>query len=284
MQNWQCNQVTFGGIDKDLKFGTKCECRIETKLNYMTNFYFIPFILFFNSCVSESSNENNAIAKLEQKMNHLNQEVDSLKSIIEKLQSTSLNDFKMDTLQTEIDLQTEKMDAITEKVPDKTKKKTPKEKPSKVEKEIEKTTPQTTALTDTIYHYYVNGMVSVKIFPWENNERTIQLFNLYGEKTYETKDIKLSFSVINHLSFHSNGGVSKIVESTNPGASMYMYKATMKFSTTNDPEIRTETKTPTITLEDAMNEKIPLFWNKKKQIWIKQEVSIESEIPEEYRK
>jgi cell division protein FtsB len=62
----------------------------------MSKFYIIPFLYLFASCASEKSNDSNAIAELKQKMNHLNQEVDSLKNIIDTLQSNSLKDFKID--------------------------------------------------------------------------------------------------------------------------------------------------------------------------------------------
>ncbi len=136
-------------------------------------------------------------------------------------------------------------------------------------------------MNDTLFHYYVNGKVSVKIFPWENDSRKIRLFDLYGNLTFETEDIRKSYTQFNQLSFHPNGGVSVINESTNPGASMYMYHATMTFSTTNQPIMRTQGKTPA-SLEDVMEEQIPWFCNKQKGAWVKQEVSQETEMPSEY--
>lgn len=155
------------------------------------------------------------------------------------------------------------------------------ERSSKTEPVAPAETAINVTMNDTLFHRYVNGKVSVKIFPWENNSRKIQLFDLYGNLTFETEDIRRSYTQFNELSFHSNGGVSVINESSNPGASMYMYHATMTFSTTNQPILRTQGKTPA-SLEDMMEEQIPWFWNKQKGAWVKQEVSQETEMPSEY--
>jgi outer membrane murein-binding lipoprotein Lpp len=145
------------------------------------------------------------------------------------------------------------------------------------QKEV-KPLPQTkSAENDTIFHYYVNGKVSVKIHPWKDSKRKIELFDLYGRQTFETEDIRMSYSVGNTLYFHKNGAVSKIEESMNPGASMYMYYATMTFSTTNDPEVRTSRKQPE-SLQDQLKQ-VPEFWDKKARKWVKQEIVIETNSP-----
>lgn len=133
---------------------------------------------------------------------------------------------------------------------------------------------------DTIYHYYVNGKISVKIHPWKDGHRKIELFDLYGKRTYDTKDIRLSYSRSNHFTFHSNGGVHKIRESFNPGASMYMYENVMEFSTTNEPLVMYKSQWPA-TLEETMESQIPWFWNKRTGNWEKQELIYEQLTPDE---
>jgi len=123
---------------------------------------------------------------------------------------------------------------------------------------------------DTTYHYYINGAVSVKIFPKEKNEQKIILYNLYGEPTYELKNIWHSYSVVNHLTFHENGAVKLVITSTNPGASRYMYKTETTFGSTNKPELQIHSKSPA-SLNEIMAEK-PYFWNDKQKKWVQQEV------------
>lgn len=249
----------------------------------MLKFLLLPVTCLVLGCVSETNkpDDSKSKAQFENELGQLNQKIDSLNKVIDTLQTS----FSKDTsyIQEEVKIEKQTSDTTSLTIPKIEKEKTPQQKPKPTITIKEEVPQKTTSQNDTIFHYYINGSVSVKIFPWENGERTIQLFNLYGKKTFETNDVKQSYSVFNHLSFHSNGGVSKIVESTNPGASMYMYEATMKFSSTNDPEIRTESKTPS-SLEEMMKDKIPFFWNKNEKKWIKQEVVIEAEVPEEFRK
>ncbi len=132
---------------------------------------------------------------------------------------------------------------------------------------------------DTLYHYYSNGKVSVKIHPWNNDKRTLELFDLYGNLTFHTEDVRSHYSIFNQLHFHANGAVSKIEESTNPGASLYHYTAIMTFSTTNQPEIRTNHQWP-CTVAEQLESRTPWFWNKNTGQWVKQEVVIETNFPE----
>lgn len=123
---------------------------------------------------------------------------------------------------------------------------------------------------EPMYHYYANGSVSVKITPWVDHRRTIILFDLEGNETFTTEEVHMSYSVHNRLKFHENGAVKEMVESTNPGASMYMCTATMTFSTINEPLKMIKSKSPS-SLEDMIEETIPWFWNKKSKSWFKQE-------------
>jgi hypothetical protein len=131
---------------------------------------------------------------------------------------------------------------------------------------------------DTVRHYYTNGSISVKISPWSEFRQTITLYDLYGRVTFETENIRQSYSVSNDLKFHANGAVSTIVEHMNPGASLYMYKSTMTFSTTNDPQVKRNEKWPS-SLDEISKER-PWFWNKQSKQWVQQEIVIETNWPE----
>ena len=139
--------------------------------------------------------------------------------------------------------------------------------------------PKPSLPNDTIFYYYSNGKISGKFHPWKDEERLLELFDLYGVKTFEATEIRKSYSVGLRLSFHPNGSVSKIEESSNPGASLYTYQAVMKFSTTNNPEVRTESRTPMYSIEEMMTKGRPYFWNKKEFRWVQQEIVVETNTP-----
>jgi hypothetical protein len=150
------------------------------------------------------------------------------------------------------------------------------ERPPKPERPPEPKQPQ---VEDTIRHLYSNGSLSVKISPWSEGRQSIWLYDLYGRNTFETENIRHSYSVSNDLKFHPNGAVSTIIEHMNPGASLYMYKSTMTFSTTNEPLVRKDEKWPS-SLDEIMKER-PWFWNKQTRQWIQQEIVIETNWPED---
>ncbi|MBP6731043.1 MAG: hypothetical protein KA149_03235 [Chitinophagales bacterium] len=122
--------------------------------------------------------------------------------------------------------------------------------------------------TDTAFNYYVNKRISVKTTPWLNGERWVLLYNLQGEETYRHKDVHKSYSVIAHLTFHSNGAVAQMKISENPGASMYWYETTITFSTTNDPELKTSERKP---YEELTTNKPWEYWDRKTKQWKNQE-------------
>jgi hypothetical protein len=227
--------------------------------------YFLPLValVIFSSCASNSSKEHEELSAIKSNMDSLLVEM--------KLLKEQLNTSKESDTDTSVAKITTKIDTVKPTVVTKT----PTQKP--IEKKVVEA-----PKNDTIYHHYINGKISVKIHPWVNEEREIELFDLYGKLTFRTKDINKSYSVFNRLSFHSNGAVSKIEESNNPGASLYMYKSIMTFSTTNNPEVRTNHKWPS-TLQDELESQTPWFWNKNTMQWVKQEV-IECDNPDPNRK
>lgn len=124
--------------------------------------------------------------------------------------------------------------------------------------------------SDTTFYYYVNKKVSVKVTPWVESERWVLLYDLYGHETYRHQDVRKSYTVFAHLSFHSNGAVSKMEISNNPGASMYWSETTITFSTVNEPEQKTTERKPYP--EGPTFEKPWEYWDKKTRQWRKQEV------------
>jgi hypothetical protein len=123
---------------------------------------------------------------------------------------------------------------------------------------------------DTTFHYYSNKRVSVKITPWVDGERWVLLYNLLGEETYRSKDIRKSYTEVAQLKFHSNGAVSTMNIHLNPGASQYWYETTITFSTTNDPLQKSSERKP---YEDLSTTPKPWeYWDSKTKQWRKQEV------------
>ncbi len=115
---------------------------------------------------------------------------------------------------------------------------------------------------------YQTGDTSVVYFSWENNRRIIQLFDQEGNKTYQLEGIRMSYTVTNKLEFRKNGGVKRVVQSSNPGASMYTYKTYIEFDTTNIPLKKWTKKFPE-ELADLENQTVWL-WSTKLQKWVKQ--------------
>lgn len=124
--------------------------------------------------------------------------------------------------------------------------------------------------SDTTYHFYVNSDISVEITPWENGRRTINLYDLKGQKTFSIEEVKLSYSVRNTFKFYDNGGVKEMVEHMNPGASRYFYETTITFNSTNTPQIKKTKRIPE-SIEDIQNQPT-YYWHTKSKTWKKQEV------------
>jgi hypothetical protein len=123
---------------------------------------------------------------------------------------------------------------------------------------------------ETILHKYVNGVVSVEITPWANDERDVILYDLYGQETIRMEEVRHSYTIRIDLEFAPNGSVSKAVVHTNPGASMYWYESEITFDTTNGPTGKIDHQYPQ-SLDDIMNEKWQ-YWDKKTKTWKVQEV------------
>lgn len=121
-------------------------------------------------------------------------------------------------------------------------------------------------------HYYSNGRVSLRIHPWVEGERLWELFDLHGQVTYSAQEVRKSYSVGLRADFHENGAVKALHEHMNPGASMYMYNATMTFDSINQPLWKHVTRTPSY----GINERFPgggyFYWCKQQKTWRPKEV------------
>lgn len=120
---------------------------------------------------------------------------------------------------------------------------------------------------DTMYYYFSDGKLSVKIAPRSDRQK-IWIYFPNGKVSYELENIRMSYTCFNELFFRKNGAVEKIESSLNPGASMYMYSSIIYFEENNLPSYKIDEKSPS-TLEDHMNNKS--VWDSKNKRWIKQE-------------
>ncbi|MDD2198853.1 MAG: hypothetical protein PHF99_07250 [Bacteroidales bacterium] len=130
--------------------------------------------------------------------------------------------------------------------------------------------PESETINDTIFYYYVNNKVSVKITPWKNGKRDIKFYDLYGNNTYNQEEIKLSYSVFCDLVFGNNGAVEKMNCTTNPGASRFWHESEISFNGTNSPVWKKTYTKPAETINDAEGK--TWFWDKNSNNWKKQEV------------
>jgi hypothetical protein len=147
---------------------------------------------------------------------------------------------------------------------------------SKIEKKpIKKNT--TKLNNDTIYHYFSNRKVSVKICPRINEKQWILVFSNTGKETIRFESVIQSYSVTYDLKFRQNGSLETVLESTNPGASMYWYKCNMTFNEQNEPLWKVCQEYPITRLEHP--DKNKYYWDKKSMNWVKQEIVVEQETP-----
>jgi hypothetical protein len=119
---------------------------------------------------------------------------------------------------------------------------------------------------DTTYYYYSDGKISVKMAPKSDNQ-SIWVYSRSGALTYELENVLQSFTIINHLFFDDSDALDKVVTSTNPGASLYMYSTTTWFSDNNEPLRQIREKTPA-SLEDYINN--TYLWDSKNKTWVQQ--------------
>lgn len=215
-------------------------------------FIILAFVFSFFSCKKDDSD-----------MKALQDKLDSISIQLEELKRESKIDndsISKDTIQKPIEMKKPISIPVKEKLQI-----TRKENPKK----------QNIPSNDTIYHYFSDGRLSVKIAPRSERQK-IWIYLPNGEIIYELENIRMSYSCYNELVFRKNGSVEKVISSLNPGASMYMYKTFIHFDERNEPRYKIDEKTPS-TLEDHMNNKS--LWDSKNLRWIKQENIYETITP-----
>ena len=121
---------------------------------------------------------------------------------------------------------------------------------------------------DTEYVYYQNPKrISVKISPWKDGKRTLQLFAPNGTLSYTFKDARHSYVNTTTLYYRKDGSVEKAAVHLNPGASMYWYETEYTFSNTNEPINYTSRQFPERTLEFPDT----YLWDSRNKKWVKQQ-------------
>jgi len=228
------------------------------------SFLFLALAIAMNSC-KDSTNTDKA----------LSQKVDSLEAKVAELQK--LNAAKpspiADTTDVLVNIEEPK---ISNPIPSKTEQQ-PKKITEKVEKEV--VTKYPTRTEDTLFYYYTgSGKVSAFISPWKDNRRSLVLFDPFGKETYRFDDYQGGFSSVAKIkAFHPNGAVSDVHHYLNPGASINWYASDYTFGINNEPLWKVDQEFPQ-TLENSMNNQS--YWDANSHTWKKQEVSIETVIPQ----
>lgn len=125
------------------------------------------------------------------------------------------------------------------------------------------------AASDTSYHYFKNGILSVKIEP-NGDSQKIWVYHIMGDLIYEMENVRMSYSVSNRLFFRENGALEKVEAFFNPGASLYMYHSIIQFNEDNEPLYRVDHQTPVKTISEQAGKKF--LWDRIGKRWIEQEV------------
>jgi len=202
--------------------------------------------------------------------------VDSLLSKLEEIQD------EIQRLDSNINAQTQDLppsDTLTnEKTKEKKVEKRTEIKKQTTEKTKETQKPKSPKEADSVFHYFKDGRLSVKIHPWKKEKQLIEIFNPFGKVIYTLENIHLSYTTFNDLKFRDNGSLESVKSHHNPGASMYMYESITLFDIDNEPTSMQNFTIPARTMEDAMGE--TYLWDRKNKKWIKQEIVKEYNSPE----
>lgn len=225
----------------------------------MLKLYLLPIaIALLTGCATEPDNNETLteLRAIRQEMASLSDSIASLKDSLNALQPKRLED-------------TAVAPAPTKPAPNTPTAPIKKPKPAETKPTVTPNVPKES--TDTIYHKYVNGKVSVKITPWVDGKRQVLFYDLYGNQTFDLEEVRHSYTVRAELKFAPNGSVHTAVVHTNPGASMYWYESEITFSTINEPISKIDHRYPQNSLDDLMNEKW-IYWDKRTKTWKQQEV------------
>jgi hypothetical protein len=237
-----------------LSFGMVCANNSGMKGSKIISYCL--FLLLFVSC-QPSNNQKS----LEQKMDSLNNQ---LLKIQAKLDSTYYN------LERKEIKEIKPVDTI------KPSKENLKSKPTFIKPKVIEVNVKSTK--DTIYHYFKEGKISVKISPRLDGRQLVFIYGKKGELQLQLESVFLSYSVSHVLKFRADGSLEKIVEHHNPGASMYWSECELAFSQWNEPQWKSCQQYPVRSIEDYTNNRY--YWEKKSKTWAKQEIVKEQAVPQ----
>lgn len=133
--------------------------------------------------------------------------------------------------------------------------------------------------TDTTYHDYINNKISVKIHPWRDGRRNIELYNLYGALTYIHEDQHTAYSDSCQLQFYSNGAVERIGYSIHSDDGRL--RVEIYFDSTNEPLRLKRNMQPWIKYAAAIETQY--FWHRTERRWQQPEVIMCQPVPETHR-
>lgn len=226
----------------------------------MNKFLLLILLVFTISC---SPNKSNSEADA-QKIDSLISLVGNLNSKVAKmdsaLQAKNNNVTRVETISDRVDLKPKKIFT----------------KPEKTEIEVKPTVAQK-PINDTIFYYFDDKRLSVKMLPFLEGRQQIKVYRPNGDIIFETENVRLSYHVSNELKFRNNGSLELIKSSMNPGASLYWYESTIGFDIDNEPLYKQTFRQPYESVNDAMGEKY--LWDKLNRKWVKQELIIETNMP-----
>jgi hypothetical protein len=237
-----------------LSFGMVCANITSMKGFKMISYCFI--IVLFLSCQPANNQKS-----LEQKIDSLNNQLGEIQA---KLDSTF---YKMESQKSEGIKPKSKVEAI---------KQTSKPKPIIITpKPIEN---KRKPIEDTIYHYYKDGKISVKVSPRVDGRQAVFIYGKKGELHLQLESVFLSYSVSHDLRFRADGSLEKIKEHHNPGASMYWSECELTFSQWNMPQWKSCQQYPIRSLDDYNNNRY--YWDVNNKTWVKQEIVREQNVPQ----
>jgi hypothetical protein len=225
-----------------LSFGMVCANSRGMNGFKMISYCFL--ILFFLSCQPANNQKS-----LEQKIDSLNNQIGEIQA---KLDSTY---YKMERQKPE---DAKPLNKVEEK-------KTSKPKPILINtKHIEN---EMKPKEDTIYYYYKDGNISVKVSPRKDGRQAVFIYGKKGELHLLLESVFLSYSVSHDLKFRADGSLEKITEHHNPGASMYWSECELTFSKWNLPQWKSCQQHPIRSLDDYSNNRF--YWDVNNKLWVK---------------
>lgn len=219
----------------------------------MKKFGFILATIIFYGCLSTSESENDWKESLDRIHFEIKSLRDSLHVLHEKLKQEQNSKTNIDSLIHQVELTKDTSETLINK---------PKQKPVRQKSKIRNAT---SSSNDTIYHYFTDGKLSVKMSP-RGDRQKVWVFLRKGELIQEYENVRMSYQVSHDISFRDDGSIQKVKIHFNPGASRYWYTEEITFNSDNMPIIRHVQQHPADTMEAAMG--IQYYWDSESKIWI----------------